>query len=255
MCLERQLRVLISDPGDVLALLLKEALTKAGIWTLTCRQEADTVIGAVRAEHPDLLVLNLTVPTADFAGLADRLHENSDLKIIALYRQENLYLESLLSEQDVFCRRIPEHMNTLTETVLSVIRKPEPALTLSPAEQSAALNLEWSVTNMLQAACVPFRLIGFHYLRRAILLCWFRPELLLSPMSSLYPEIAKYYRSSVSGVERAIRNALDQAWETACASKQYSPLQFPLPHRMSSTAFISYALDLLRLEQENLDYQ
>ena len=72
--------------------------------------------------------------------------------------------------------------------------------------------LKGRVTGMIQSVGVPAHIKGYQYLREAILLSVQDPEMLGSVTKLLYPAIAKQNNSTPSRVERAIRHAIEVAW-------------------------------------------
>lgn len=69
------------------------------------------------------------------------------------------------------------------------------------------------VSEMLHEIGVPAHLMGYQYLREAVLLSLGDMSLLRAITTALYPQIAQRYDTSPSRVERAIRHAIKVAWE------------------------------------------
>lgn len=72
-----------------------------------------------------------------------------------------------------------------------------------------------AVTKLLREVGVPAHLLGYHYLRAAILLLMEDPDLLSAITKTLYPAVAKQFKTTSARVERAIRHAIELAWERA----------------------------------------
>lgn len=53
---------------------------------------------------------------------------------------------------------------------------------------------------------------GYRYLREAVCIAYYEPEVLASVTKRLYPEVAKRFDTTDKQVERAIRNAIETAW-------------------------------------------
>lgn len=68
------------------------------------------------------------------------------------------------------------------------------------------------VTKIMLDMGVPAHLKGYHYLRKAILLSEEDMEVVSSVTKLLYPEIAKFFKTTDQKVERAIRNAIEVSW-------------------------------------------
>ena len=73
-------------------------------------------------------------------------------------------------------------------------------------------NLEISVTKLLHGLGVPSHIKGYQYLRKAIIMSVNDTEMLNSITKILYPTIAKKFQTTSSRVERAIRHAIEVAW-------------------------------------------
>jgi two-component system response regulator (stage 0 sporulation protein A) len=73
-------------------------------------------------------------------------------------------------------------------------------------------NLETDVTQMLHEIGIPAHIKGYQYLRDAIIMTVDDQEMLGAITKILYPEIAKKHKTTSSRVERAIRHAIEVAW-------------------------------------------
>ena len=73
-------------------------------------------------------------------------------------------------------------------------------------------NLERDVTDMIHEIGVPAHIKGYQYLREAIMMSVEDVDMLGSITKVLYPTIARKYQTTSSRVERAIRHAIEVAW-------------------------------------------
>ncbi len=94
------------------------------------------------------------------------------------------------SEEDILCGR--------REKPETVMEKPR--------------DLEKDVTDMIHEIGVPAHIKGYQYLREAIMMSVNDSEMMGSITKILYPTIAKKYQTTASRVERAIRHAIEVAW-------------------------------------------
>lgn len=249
--MKKQFRILIADGGDTFAPLFANALCKAGCWTVIRRQEREALLDAVRCEHPDLTVLNLTQPTLDFYSLTTELRTISAQHILALYRYKMPFTEAILQQDGVCCWRMPDKMPDLISAVLKQFYPDLP----EPAQQITEQTLELDVTGLLHAAGVPSKLQGFHFLRSAIIRFCRAPASARLTMQALYPVIAEEYHSTSASVERCIRLAISQAWDQR-GSNSHAAFQFPAgqTRRMTNAEFVAYAADWLRLSEQSRAY-
>ena len=79
-------------------------------------------------------------------------------------------------------------------------------------ENMAVHDLEKDVTDMIHEIGVPAHIKGYQYLREAIMMSVNDIEMLSSITKVLYPTIAEKYDTTPSRVERAIRHAIEVAW-------------------------------------------
>ena len=78
--------------------------------------------------------------------------------------------------------------------------------------KALSYDLERDVTDMIHEIGVPAHIKGYQYLREAIMMSVEDPEMLGSITKVLYPTIARKYQTTSSRVERAIRHAIEVAW-------------------------------------------
>ena len=100
-----------------------------------------------------------------------------------------------------------------------MITEPSGRKTLRTAEKETEVlpkalsyDLERDVTDMIHEIGVPAHIKGYQYLREAIMMSVEDPEMLGSITKVLYPTIARKYQTTSSRVERAIRHAIEVAW-------------------------------------------
>lgn len=72
--------------------------------------------------------------------------------------------------------------------------------------------LEEKITNIFITVGIPAHIKGYHFLREAIKMAIDNPEVVNSITKKLYPSIAERFDTSASKVERAIRHAIEVAW-------------------------------------------
>ncbi len=98
-------------------------------------------------------------------------------------------------------------------TVPSEIRSAEKeGKEIKAAETPLTFDLEKDVTDMIHEIGVPAHIKGYQYLREAIMMSVKEADMLGSITKVLYPTIAEKYQTTSSRVERAIRHAIEVAW-------------------------------------------
>ena len=83
----------------------------------------------------------------------------------------------------------------------------------SYTKNKQSINLEIIVPDIIHQIGVPAHIKGSHYLREAIIQSVNDKEMLESVTKLLYPAVAKKFATTPSRVERAIRHAIEIAWD------------------------------------------
>ncbi len=110
---------------------------------------------------------------------------------------------------------------------------------------------EIQVTELLHFCRIPANIKGYQYLRSGIVRVIDKSELTQGITKQLYPDIAKEFKTTSSSVERAIRHAIEVAWERGAYDvlNQYLGCQlWVADDRPTNSEFIATIADYLRLK-------
>ena len=249
--MKKQIRFLIADTGDALAGTVSDALKRAGAWVVLRQQTRQALMYAVRTEHPDFIILNIMYPTMDFPTFADELLAQTDIRIIALFRGSNLFLERLLRMKCVYCWRLPATYDLVVHAICKKFLEVELPPETAAAEHPPKSDISIDIVNLLHAVGVPPRTVGFSYLRYAVALAA-RTDEGANQTKHLYLDIAAAFQANYGQVEHAIRHALKIAWENSHAdsnpahSFSWNALPTCRGRRPSNLEFISAAGSMIR---------
>lgn len=100
---------------------------------------------------------------------------------------------------------------------------------------------------------VPAHIKGYQYVREAIRLSVTDPEVLNSVTKILYPTVAKTYSTTASRVERAIRHAIEVAWDRGDVEVLNSYFGYTVQNergKPTNSEFIAMIADKLRLKMK-----
>ena len=110
--------------------------------------------------------------------------------------------------------------------------------------------MELMVTEMIHQIGVPAHIKGYHYLREAILLSVEDPEIMNAVTKVLYPTVAKKFGTTPSRVERAIRHAIEVAWDRGDVDTLNAYFGYTIHNsrgKPTNSEFIAMLSDKLRL--------
>ena len=118
-------------------------------------------------------------------------------------------------------------------------------------ERLLKLELESEITSLLHEIGIPAHIKGYMYLRTAILETYLNVDFLGQITKVLYPEIARKYATTSSRVERAIRHAIEVAWNRGNIDAIDDIFGYTISAtkaKPTNSEFIAMIADKLRLE-------
>jgi len=111
------------------------------------------------------------------------------------------------------------------------------------------------VTEILHQIGVPAHIKGYHYLRDAIIMSVEDPEIINAVTKQLYPGVAKRYETTSSRVERAIRHAIEVAWDRGDVDVLNSYFGYTIHNtrgKPTNSEFIALIADKLQLQMRSV---
>ncbi|MDO5155442.1 MAG: sporulation transcription factor Spo0A [Eubacteriales bacterium] len=117
--------------------------------------------------------------------------------------------------------------------------------------------LENDVTRMIRGIGIPAHIKGYQYIRESIMMAVKEPEILNFITKFLYPSIAKKYHTTTSSVERAIRHAIEVAWNRGKLDSMEETFGFCINYgkaKPTNSEFIALIADKFRLEYRSKGY-
>ncbi|SDI96417.1 sporulation transcription factor Spo0A [Salimicrobium halophilum] len=209
----------------------------------------------VEEKKPDVLVLDIIMPHLDgIAVLQELRKENSKMDVIVLtaFGQEEVTKKAGNLGASYFMMK-PFDLDQLVEQIRQMKRNKDPiqrAVGVS-YQESKKPDLDTSITHIIHEVGVPAHIKGYMYLREAITMVYQDIELLGSITKILYPEIAKKFNTTASRVERAIRHAIEVAWNRGSIEAISSLFGYTISSskaKPTNSEFIAMVADRLRLE-------
>ena len=141
-----------------------------------------------------------------------------------------------------------ERIQTLTKN--SGIREKIAGGRESQEPEDLLLELEREITNAILEIGIPAHVKGYHYVRAAILMAIQSPESVNSITKVTYPTVAKKFNTSPSRVERAIRHAIEVAWDRGNVDVLNRIFGYSVSDRKgkpTNSEFVAMIADYLRL--------
>lgn len=206
-----KIKVLIADDNRDFCELLREYIDQQpDMQVVQTVHNGSQVVPALEETKPDVLLLDIIMPHLDGIGVLEKLAElprRPRIVVVTAFGHEHVTRRAAELGAD-YCVLKPFDLDMLAARIREVVRGP--AARPVPAARPRSLDAE--VTSVIREVGIPAHIRGYSYLRDAILMVIDNMDLINAVTKSLYPTIAQKYRTTPSRVERAIRHAIEVAW-------------------------------------------
>ena len=244
-----KIRFLMSDTGSQVTAMCVRALEEKNIAVTVCEKEGNRVLEAMLKQQPDVVLLDAFMPGLDAVTVKQRYEAKCQRKTVFLVTgafQSEEVEQILLDNGFAFFLMKPFDENVLVSHVIKLAGRAENRMGI-PSNSD-----ELTVTEILHQIGVPAHIKGYQFLRDAILLTMDEPEYINAVTKRLYPEIAKRNLTTASRLERAIRHAIEVAWDRGDVDTLNSYFGYTI-HTMrgkpTNSEFIAMISDKMRLDK------
>lgn len=211
-----------------------------------------SALDMIREKKPNVVILDNVMPQLDGIGVLNHLQSfpSKDrpkiVTVTACPTDEFMSNAYKLGVNYAMSRKID--INEMIDRCRMVVKN-TPAEAKS--EKLSVEDIETMVTDMIHEVGVPAHIKGYSYLRTAIILVLEDRQLIESITKLLYPTVAKRFNTSASRVERAIRHAIEVAWDRGDTDTLNSIFGFTINQskgKPTNSEFIAMISDKLRLK-------
>ncbi len=214
--LKERIKVAFADDNKEFSEIMNEYLSQQpDIEVVGVAYNGEHIISIIDEKKPDVVILDIIMPHLDGIGVLERINTTGGKrpKIIMLtaFGQETITQRVVELGADYYVLK-PFNMEVLVRRIrqlAGMITTERPQVT---AQAIKAKSVDVEVTNIIREIGIPAHIKGYQYLRDAIMMIISEIELLGAVTKVLYPMIAEKYSTTPSRVERAIRHAIEVAW-------------------------------------------
>lgn len=234
--MQRPIRVLLADDNREFVEIVKEFIQRQEDMTLVgVAYHGNEALELITREEPHVVLLDIIMPHLDGLGVLEKL-QNSSLRpkiiILTAFGQESMTQRAVNLGANYYILK-PFDLDTLGKRIRQL--QDDYSDSFKGAQQASMgttniqfmsdlqfsngvlppsmKNHEVEVTRMIHQMGVPAHVKGYQYLRDAIVNVVLDVSLLGAVTKELYPMIAVKYQTTPSRVERAIRHAIELAWD------------------------------------------
>ncbi|MBQ4089186.1 MAG: sporulation transcription factor Spo0A [Clostridia bacterium] len=248
-------RVLLADSDPDMADVISEGLMRrADIEVAGKVCDGAAVMDAIAEHIPDVLVTDLILPRCDGFVVLEKisqLPEESRPRVIVLtsLSRDELILRALRLGAAYYMVK-PFDIQVLGDRIRETAEK-RPAIAAEiHTEMENAASADEQITNLFLTLGIPASIKGYQYLREAVRMVINDHSLTGSITKELYPGVAKRFGTTASKVERAMRHAIEVAWNRGrldIVNRMYGHRLFEKTDKPSNSEFISCVAEKISL--------
>ena len=257
----KKVRVLIADDNREYVESVNNHLKKdSRIEVVGCAFDGVEALNMIRMTSPDVVLLDIVMPNLDGMGVLERLKNMGDIKvpkvlIVSAAWSEAIAVNTISMGAEYFLVK-PVDFDVLISRILMFGRDEKLPEDSKIAElrkahkKNSARDLEAMVTDVIHEIGIPAHIKGYQYLRFAIIMAIENMDVINSITKELYPTVAKEFGTTPSRVERAIRHAIEVAWDRGDTEVLNSIFGYTIANskgKPTNSEFIAMIADKLRL--------
>ena len=255
--MDKRTSVLIADNSEEFCTALSSALQRTDRFTIAgIANDGERAMVLLEERRPDILVLDLMLAKKDGLSLLKGMAawERRPAVVATSGFMTDFVASAAASLGVAYLMLKPCDTQALVDRLeeLSI----DSARPILPRRPAPGQSIESLVTGIIHEIGVPAHIKGYQYLREAIIIAVNDMDVINAITKVLYPQVAKTFQTTPSRVERAIRHAIEVAWDRG----DLDTLQRFFGYTVSNTKgkptnseFIALIADRLQLQLKGAD--
>ncbi len=255
--MENGKRILIADGNSDFRALLTDALEGyPGIEISGTSSDGYETVDLISTLEPDVVLMDIVLPGLDGFGVMKAVNAMS-LKmrpafiVLSCFATDAVTAEAAALGAQYFMVK-PFDISALIDRLNLTGPSRQKGFPLPPQKASRMeIDLEARVTAIIHEIGVPAHIKGYQYLREAIMVAVRDREAVGAITKVLYPTVAKTFATTASRVERAIRHAIEVAWDRGdleTLQKFFGYTVSNVKGKPTNSEFIAMIADRLQLQ-------
>ena len=249
--MEKKKTVLLADPSGEFRTMLRDALERTEEFTVIgCVGNGTDALELMHSRKPDLAIIDAVLPAMDGLSVLRRLkEEGNETKVILVstFCSDEVQAEGMALGARYFLPK-PFALEALLDRMRGLFRAQ------GTPQQENGTQMKNLVTGVIHEIGVPAHIKGYQYLREAILIAVEDMDVINAVTKALYPAVAKRFGTTPSRVERAIRHAIEVAWDRGdleVLQKYFGYTVSNTKGKPTNSEFIAMIADRLVLNRES----
>jgi two-component system response regulator (stage 0 sporulation protein A) len=247
-------KILIGDDSIEQGMAWATLFKQKGMYAYTRAKNGRLLLDTVRTELPDAMIIEAKMPELDAYSLIVEMRKIFDTLpiIFVVANVDNPQTEREVMDAGARYYMVkPFEAKVLVERMENLLGNASPRFITYNVHDDIPNKMESVVTDIIHQIGIPAHIKGYHYLREAILLSVEDSAMINSVTKLLYPTVAKKYSTTSSRVERAIRHAIEIAWDRGDVDTLNGYFGYTIQTargKPTNSEFIALIADKLRLQ-------
>lgn len=260
-----KVKVAIADDNREFCQIISRFITEVEEFEVVgTAKDGMEALNIVEEKRPDILILDIIMPHLDGLGVLEKLNEKytdyfPKVVILSAVGQDSITQRAMELgasyyiikpfDFNMFIDRLKQ-INNMSSNNINQNQKNR-NLPNESLEGKKENGLETKITKIIQQIGVPAHIKGYLYLRESIHIVVNDMDYLGAITKELYPEVAMKYNTTTSRVERAIRHAIEVAWNRGEIETLERIFGYTINNnkgKPTNSEFIALIADKLRLE-------
>lgn len=250
--MEKKIKVIIADDTTEFGRSCAEALTNYGMSVTLCQKDGAILLEKIKNVNPQVVLADIFMPNLDVLGVLKGISNMSPkplVMVMSSFDSPRLESETIAAGAAYYFLK-PFDFSILAERIIQLSGWVADNKNDTHSGMISDNDLELMITDIIHQIGVPAHIKGYHYLREAILMSVKNTEAINSVTKILYPTVAKSNKTTSSRVERAIRHAIEVAWDRGDVDVLNSYFGYTINNgrgKPTNSEFIAMIADKLRL--------
>lgn len=254
-------KIAVADDHERMRNLLEQIITaEEELQLVGTAADGEELLRLIETKEPDIVLLDLIMPKLDGLAVMERVNQKTEGKkpafiVLSAVSYEKMVEQTFALGAQYYILKPFDHemlLDRIKRVSCSYPQKTESFCEIEGYEvKNEKKNLEQNITELIHEVGIPAHIKGYLYLRDAIQMSVIDREMLQSVTKILYPTVAKHYQTTSSRVERAIRHAIEVAWNRGKTDTIDAIFGYTVSHdkgKPTNSEFIALITDKIRME-------
>lgn len=205
--------VILQDNLDSLNALKQSVLELEGFKVVGASTDGVEGLELIKKTQPEFLLIGIVLKSQDGFGVLEKIKELSikvKTVVVSSFTSESVITRALSSGAVYYVAK--PYSSEILKSRLLELTEPYVKSAQEPVPIKRKSSLDEKISKIFISVGIPPHIKGYYYLREGVKMAVESPEIINNITKQLYPKIGEKYQTTASKVERAIRHAIEVAW-------------------------------------------